>query len=78
MFLDNPFVISLICAFIAVILTAINIKASKEKITYTPLIKVGILVFGMVLLGLTLLTRNDSGIGSKNVEQDILTGSPDF
>ncbi len=75
--LQNPFIVSFICAVISMILSAINLKASKEKITAGPIIKVGLLVFGMVLLGLTIIS-SDSQSGGKGFEQEILTGSPDF
>jgi hypothetical protein len=74
--LDNIYVLGLICSLLAMFLTFLNYKASKEEVSKRGIIKNGLLGFILSLLTSFILKRNDLSSGS--VEQDILTGSPDF
>ncbi len=74
--LDNIYVLGLICSLLAMFLTFLNYKASKEEVSKGGIIKNGLLGFILSLLTSFILKRNDLSSGS--VEQDILTGSPDF
>ena len=74
--LDNIYVLGLICSLLAMFLTFLNYKASKEEVSKGGVIKNGLLGFILSLLTSFILKRNDLSSGS--VEQDILTGSPDF
>ena len=75
--ISNTIIIAIISSILTIILYLINIKLSNEKYNNKTLIKIGVLG---ILVGITnSILFNITNIKSTiNLNQDILTGNPDF
>jgi len=76
-YLHNPIIIGLIASILSIILYFINIKVTKEESQTSDYLKVGTL--GLILGMTSIFIYNIAGDTTfPSLDQDILTGNPNF
>lgn len=72
----NNIIVAIVCAIIAVLLYVVNSKIEKSEIENKNLLKIGGLGASLGLMSTLLMTfAENTGI---KIDQDIMTGTPNF